>query len=286
MSWRQLGIYTAMMKKITKKHIRTIIPLRKKDSHKGSYGHSLLIAGNTGTMGAAVIAAKACLRTGTGLLTVNVPKDERVVLQTSVPEAMVSLREEHPDLSNICAIGIGPGLGTGSPQHVLVKGTLKNSHCPLVLDADALNIVAGDTSLWKLVPASTIITPHPKEFDRLFGEHKHHEERMKTAITKASELNLVIILKGHHSLITSGTHSFYNTTGNAGLAKGGSGDALTGMITAFLAQGSKPLDAALSAVYLHGLAADLSLEEQSMESMLITDVIHNIGNAFKTLSKK
>ncbi len=286
MSWRQLCIHATMMKKITRKHIRTLIPERKNDSHKGSYGHSLLIAGNTGTMGAAVIAAKACLRTGTGLLTVNVPEDERFILQTSVPEAMVSLREEHPDLKKISAIGMGPGLGTGGPQKALVKSILKNSHCPLVLDADALNIIAGDPSLWKLVPASTIITPHPKEFDRLFGGHKHHEERIKTAVAKASELKLVIVLKGHHSLITSGTHSFYNTTGNAGLAKGGSGDALTGMITAFLAKGSKPLDAALCAVYLHGLAADLSLKEQSMESMLISDVINTIGKAFKILSKK
>lgn len=273
------------MKKITKKHIRTILPGRKNDSHKGTYGHSLLIAGNTGTMGAAVIAAKACLRSGTGLLTVNVPKEERVILQTSVPEAMVSLREEHTDLKKISAIGIGPGLGTGSAQKALLKNILKNSQCPLVLDADALNMIAGDNSLWKAVPASTIITPHPKEFDRLFGEHKHHEERIKGAIAKAAELKLIIVLKGHHTIITSGTHSFYNMTGNAGLAKGGSGDALTGMLTALLAQGSKPLEAALAAVYLHGLAADITLKEQSMESMLISDVINNIGKAFKLCQK-
>lgn len=271
-----------MIKKITKKHIRTLIPERKNDSHKGTYGHSLLVAGNTGTMGAAVIAAKACLRAGTGLLTVNVPEKERAILQTSVPEAIVSLREKHPDLEKFSAIGIGPGLGTGSPQKALIKSILKHSHCPLVLDADALNIIAGDNSLWKAVPPSTIITPHPKEFDRLFGEHKHHEERIKRAMAKAAELKLIIVLKGHHTIITPGAHSFYNTTGNAGLAKGGSGDALTGMITAFLAQGIKPLDAALVAVYLHGLAADLSLKEQSEESMLITDVIRHIGNAFKS----
>ncbi len=281
MSWRQLCIHAVMMKKITRKHIRTIIPGRKNDSHKGTYGHSLLIAGNTGTMGAAVIAAKACLRSGTGLLTVHVPEEERVILQTSVPEAMVSLREKHPDLKKISAIGIGPGLGTGSSQKTLLKYILKNTSCPLVLDADALNIIAGDNSLWKAVPASTIITPHPKEFDRLFGEHKTQEDRIKGAIAKAAELKLVIVLKGHHTIITSGTQAFYNTTGNAGLAKGGSGDALTGMITAFLAQGSKPLDAALAAVYLHGLAADLTLKEQSMESMLITDVIGQLGKAFK-----
>lgn len=271
------------MKKISRQYIRTLIPERTRDSHKGTYGHSLLVAGNTGTMGAAVICAKACLRTGTGLLTVNVPEKERLTLQIPVPEAMASLREKHPDLKKIAAIGIGPGLGTGSAQKALIKRILKNSHCPLVLDADALNIIAGDNSLWQLVPASTIITPHPKEFDRLFGEHKHHEDRIKKAIAIAAELKVVIVLKGHHTMITTGTRSFYNVTGNAGLAKGGSGDALTGMITAFLAQGSKPLDAALCAVYLHGLAADITLKQQSMESMLISDVIDHIGTAFKRL---
>lgn len=268
------------MKKITKKHIRTIIPERKNNAHKGTYGHSLLIAGNTGTMGAAVIAAKACLRTGTGLLTVNVPEEERMIVQVAIPEAMITRREKQMDLKKISAIGIGPGLGTGLSQTALLKNIFKNSHCPLVLDADALNILAGDHSLLKSIPASTIITPHPKEFDRLFGEHKTPEDRIKKAIEKAAELKLMIVLKGHHTIITSGTHSFYNTTGNAGLAKGGSGDALTGMITAFLAQGIKPLEAAMAAVYLHGLAADITLKEQSMESMLISDVIHNIGKAF------
>jgi len=274
------------MKKITRQYIRTLIPERNKDSHKGTYGHSLLIAGNTGTMGAAVIAAKACLRTGTGLLTVNVPEDERFIMQTSLPEAMIALREKRRDLKKFSAIAIGPGLGTGSPQKALVKSILRNSHCPLVLDADALNIIAGDKSLWKAVPPSTILTPHPKEFDRLFGEHRHQEDRIRKAIAKAAEQELLIVLKGHHTVITTGTHTFYNVTGNAGLAKGGSGDALTGMITAFLAQGSKPLEAALSAIYLHGLAADITLEEQSMESMLITDVISNIGRAFRHLRNR
>lgn len=285
MSWRQLCINVVMMKNITKKHIRSIIPGRENDSHKGTYGHSLLIAGNSGTMGAAVIAAKACLRTGTGLLTVNVPEQERSIIHTSVPEAMVSFREKQANLKKISAIGIGPGLGTGNSQKALLKHILKNAHCPLVLDADALNIIAGDKSLWKTVPAFTIITPHPKEFDRLFGEHQQQEDRVRRAIAKATELKLIIVLKGHHTVITSGTHSFYNTTGNAGLAKGGSGDALTGMITAFLAQGIKPLDAALTAVYLHGLAADITLKEQSRESMLISDVISNIGKAFKHCRK-
>jgi hydroxyethylthiazole kinase-like uncharacterized protein yjeF len=273
------------MKAITKKYIRTLIKARTDDSHKGTYGHSLLIAGNTGTMGAVVIAAKACLRTGTGLLTVNVPEEERFVLQIAVPEAMVAMRKKKTDLKPFSAIGIGPGLGTSASQKTILETILKNSNCPLVLDADALNILANNKALWKFIPASTIITPHPKEFDRLFGTHHSHEARIKQAIAQAKALNLIIVLKGHRTLVTSGTHTFYNTTGNAGLAKGGSGDALTGMITAFLAQGLKPLEAATAAVYLHGLAADLCLKEQSMETMIITDVIDHIGRSFYAVAK-
>jgi hydroxyethylthiazole kinase-like uncharacterized protein yjeF len=269
-----------MMKAITKKYIRILLKPRKNDSYKGTYGHSLLIAGNTGTMGAAVIAAKACLRTGTGLLTVNVPEDERVILQIAVPEAMVTMRKKKMDLKLFSAIGIGPGFGTGASQKKLLETILKNTSCPLVLDADALNILAGNKALWKFIPASTIITPHPKEFDRLFGAHTNQEARIKKAIAQAKALNVIIVLKGHQTVVTSGVESFYNTSGNAGLAKGGSGDALTGMITALLAQGFNPLEAAMAAVYLHGLAADLSLKEQSMESMMITDVIDHIGQSF------
>jgi len=135
------------------------------------------------------------------------------------------------------------------------------------------------------LPVKSILTPHPKEFDRLFGNHTSEEERRKTAITKANELNTIIVLKGHQTFITDGNASFQNTTGNSGLAKGGSGDALTGIITAFLAQGYEPLNAAILGVYLHGLAADITLETQSPESMLITDVIENLGKAFYKIQK-
>ena len=284
MSWRRF-CFGGMMKAITKKHIRTLIKARKNNSHKGTYGHSLLIAGNAGTMGAAVIAATACLRTGTGLLTVNIPEEERFILQIAVPEAMVAMREKKIDLKSFSAIGIGPGLGTNASQKKLLETILKNTTCPLVLDADALNMVANNKTLWKFIPASTIITPHPKEFDRLFGAHTNQEARIKKAIAQANDLNIIIVLKGHQTIVTSGTESFFNTSGNAGLAKGGSGDALTGMITALLAQRLKPLEAAMAAVYLHGMAADLSLKEQSMESMIITDVIDHIGRSFDAVAK-
>lgn len=273
------------MKAITASQIRSLIKPREKDSHKGSYGHSLLIAGNTGRMGAAVISAKACLRSGTGLLTVSVPEQEKNILPIALPEAMIVLRKQNNDHAYASALGIGPGLGTGDREKALLKSVLKKTTCPLVLDADALNILAADKALWKHIPASAILTPHPKEFDRLFGIHQSPEARIQTAIAKAKELKIIIVLKGHRTLVTSGAQTFYNTTGNAGLAKGGSGDALTGMITAFLAQGRRPLDASLIAVYLHGLAADLCLKKQSMESMLITDVIDCIGKAFRACLK-
>ncbi|WP_336622169.1 ADP-dependent NAD(P)H-hydrate dehydratase [Flavobacterium paronense] len=154
---------------------------------------------------------------------------------------------------------------------------------PTVFDADALNILAKNQHELLNLPQKSILTPHVKEFDRLFGKHDSESERRITASTKAKELHLIIILKGHKSFITDGEKSFENTTGNSGLAKGGSGDALTGIITAFLAQGYEPLNAALLGVYIHGLAADITLETQSPESMLITDVIDNLGRAFKKI---
>ncbi len=278
------------MKELEIKYISKLLKPRLPDSHKGTYGHALLIAGNEGKMGAAVIAARACLRSGVGLLTVNVPRAERFILQTSISEAMLVYREKFDsEVDNFSAIGIGPGLGTDkSSVHLLEKifKKLKKHPKPLILDADALNIIATDKDLFDNIPKGTILTPHPKEFDRLFGLHENNSTRIKTAVKKAKEHRLVIVLKGHKTLITSLSESHINSTGNAGLAKGGSGDALTGIITAFLAQGYTPFDAAQLGVYIHGLTADLTLNQQSLESMLITDVIENLGKAFSALSNE
>lgn len=273
------------MKLLTKKHIQLVFKPREKTSHKGKNGHVLLIAGASGKMGAAVIAASACLRSGCGLLTVSVPQSERCILQIARPEAMLVFRENKIENTSIySSIGIGPGLGTDNDSKKILIPILQSKQ-PLVLDADALNIIAANPKLFSQIPPQSILTPHPKEFDRLFGEHTTVEERRKKAIQKATELNIVIVLKDHQTLITTQQQSFYNTTGNAGLAKGGSGDALTGMISAFLAQGYSAFESAQLGVYLHGLAADLALKNQSMESLLITDVINCLGKAFKTLLK-
>jgi hydroxyethylthiazole kinase-like uncharacterized protein yjeF len=274
------------LKKLTKNIIKAIIKPRAANTNKGNHGHAYIIAGNTSTMGAAVISAKACMRTGVGKLTVSVPFDEALVLPIALPEAMICIREK--DCNNFdlfSAAGIGCGIGLSKESLQILSYLMAEFKKPIVLDADALNIIGENKSLLNKIPKDTIITPHPKEFDRLFGIHKTTEARILTAITKATQYSIIIILKGHETLITCNGISFVNTTGNAGLAKAGSGDALTGIITAFLAQGYTAFDAARIAVYMHGLAADITLQNQSMESMLITDVIENLGKVFKVILK-
>ncbi|MFN7044742.1 MAG: NAD(P)H-hydrate dehydratase [Flavobacterium sp.] len=265
--------------------IKSTYKKRPCDSHKGSHGHALLIAGSSDKMGAAIISAKACLRSGVGLLTVAFSPEQKNVLFNSIPEAMYANSCVMNDLSSFNAIGIGPGIGVDEISLQYIYELYKNK-LPVVLDADALNLIAKYKIDWKNFNFPFVLTPHPKEFDRLFGEHDSESERRNTAIQKAKELNCVIVLKGHKTFITDGTQNFENTTGNSGLAKGGSGDALTGMITSFLAQGYTTLEAAKLGVFLHGLAADITLQTQSEESMLITDVIENIGLAFKHLNSE
>ncbi len=272
------------LKAIKRNSIIKLINPRNDSSNKGDFGHAFIVAGSKGKMGAAIIAAKACLRSGCGLLTLSVPNDEAFILQTTVPEAMLSNRDNaEDDFCLFSAVGIGPGLGISKQSSAIVNYLIKEVKKPIVLDADALNIVALNKNLFNSIPLNTILTPHPKEFDRLFGIHDTIEQRRRTAIHQSKEHSLVIVLKGHRTLVTNGEQSFLNTTGNAGLAKGGSGDALTGMITSFLAQGYPAMESALLGVYIHGLAADIALQEQSMESMLITDVIECIGKAFKLI---
>jgi len=265
--------------------IQTIFKKRLPDSHKGNHGHALIIAGSKAKMGAAIISAKSALRAGAGLVTLYIPKKERLAIFTAVPEAMVEFREENNDWEKYTAIAVGPGLGTDTPAERKVELVIEKIKSPTVFDADALNILAKNQSLLSIIPSKSIITPHVKEFDRLFGIHFSVEKRQLKAIEKAAELHCIIVLKGHKTFITDGTQSFQNTTGNAGLAKGGSGDALTGIITAFVAQGYEPINAAILGVYLHGLAADITLETQSTESMLVTDVIENLGKAFQKIQE-
>lgn len=270
-----------MIKKLDKSLIKSLLEPRNPLAHKGDHGHALIVAGNTGRMGAAVIAARACLRSGSGLLTVSVPIDERAILQTAAPEAMLIARGSEIKAGVYSAIGIGPGMGMDKIQSRCLKTIIEKATVPLVLDADAITLLAINKKLMTQLPIGTIITPHPKEFDRLFGAHETEASRVKKAIQMSEKYKIIIVLKGHETLISSPGKTYKNITGNSGLAKGGSGDALTGIITGFLAQGYSPFTSALLGVYLHGLAADITLKKQSAESMLITDVIESLGDAFK-----
>ncbi|HMG83079.1 MAG TPA: NAD(P)H-hydrate dehydratase [Ferruginibacter sp.] len=269
---------------LTKEIIKGLIKPRVADSHKGTYGHTLLVAGNRGRMGAAVLAARACLRTGTGLLTVNIPEEERFILQTTIPEAMLLFREyKLLDLDKYSAIGIGPAIGLDSISSELMMDILHQYKKSVLLDADALTILAQHRDLWDLLPKGLVLTPHVKEFDRLFGESDTKEARINKAIELSTQYHWVIVLKDYETLIVENGQACLSKTGNPGLAKGGSGDILSGMITALLAQGYSSFSAAKIGVYLHGLAADIAVKEQSLESLLASDVIEKIGAAFKAV---
>jgi NAD(P)H-hydrate epimerase len=263
--------------------IKNIYRPRKGFSHKGDFGHALIIAGNKGKMGAALMATHACLRTGAGLTTVNVPEDFLHVVHTSLPEAMCDIREEGLNFEKINAVGVGPGLGIEREAEDLVHQTLLQFESPIVIDADALNIISDHKSWLKQVPDGSILTPHPKEFERVFGKTDNDFEKINAALKLSAEDKFIIVLKGRYTLIANDGHGYFNITGNPGLAKGGSGDILTGIITALLAQHYEPLQAALLGVYVHGLAADLALEQQSMESLMASDVLRYIGAAFNSL---
>jgi len=270
--------------------IDSIYKPRNKFAHKGNFGHALIIAGSYGKIGAAVLASKACLRSGAGLLTCFIPKCGYDIMQTALPEAMVMtdinssmITKIDEDVSKYDAIGIGPGLGTASETRTAIKELFTVYKKPMVIDADALNGSSMEKSL-PLLPLGSILTPHPKEFERLFGECKNDFERIDKALVNAKLLNCLIVVKGHHTFIaTPGGKGYFNSTGNAGMATAGSGDVLTGMITSLLAQDYSSEQAALLGVYLHGCAGDIAAKQISQEAMIAGDIIDNIGNAFKLL---
>ncbi len=270
-----------------------VAPLRKrrrKFSHKGTYGHALLIAGSYGKMGAAVLAAGACLRSGAGLLHVHIPKAGYQIMQTALPEAMISLDRyenyfsEVPDLSMYNAVGIGPGLGTEHQSQMALKLLIQEFNAPMVFDADALNIIAENPTWLSFLPAGSILTPHPKEFERLAGKWNNDFERLDMQRNFALRYNVYLILKGAHTAIcTPEGKCYFNSTGNPGMATAGSGDVLTGLLTGLLAQGYKPGQAAVLGVYLHGLSGDLAAKKLSQEAALAGDFIKMLGKAWQKL---
>ncbi len=274
----------------TEEHIQQLLKPRAKFSHKGTFGHSLLVVGSYGKMGAAIMSAHALLRSGAGLLTVCVPHCGYEIIQTSVPEAMALvngnefIQFSELEVNSYSTIGIGPGIGTQKDTQQSVKVILESFSKPLVIDADALNAISINKEWLKLIPHNSILTPHPKEFERLTKNVSNDFERHQLQIEFSKEYKVYLVLKGAHTCITTPDgKSYFNSTGNSGLAKGGSGDVLTGLITGLLAQGYTSFEASLIGVYVHGLAGDMTKEEKGEVAMIPTDVIENIPNAFKRL---
>lgn len=261
---------------------------RQNFSHKGNFGHALLIAGSYGKMGAAVLAAQACMRSGAGLLTAHIPLKGYEIIQTAFPEAMISLDEEAEFFSNVPvisaynAIAIGPGLGTETQTQNGLKLMIQECKFPMILDADALNILSENKTWLSFLPPGSILTPHPKEFERLAGKTSNSLERLDLQLEFSKRYNVYVILKGAFTSITiPNGDCYFNPTGNPGMATGGSGDVLTGILLGLMAQGYDPLAASLTGVFVHGLAGDIAAHKQGYEALIASDIIRNLGRAFR-----
>ena len=275
---------------LEKNDVAGILRKRNKFDHKGIFGHGLLVSGSYGKMGAAVIGAEAALRTGIGLITCHVPYCGVAVLQPSIPEAMVISDQNEKHISQVgttdsySAVGAGPGIGTEPETQRAIHDLLKECKKPMVIDADGLNILSLNPTWLAFLPEGTILTPHPKEFERLAGKSADSYQRLTKQIEFAKDHRCIVILKGANtSVATPDGRVFFNSTGNPGMAKAGSGDALTGIILSLLSQGYKPEEAAILGVYIHGLAGDIAVVESSYESIIATDIINNISKAFNKL---
>ena len=271
--------------------VRRLLMPRDDFAHKGAMGNALIIAGSYGMAGAAVLATRACLRSGVGKITVHTPRRNYLVMQTAVPEAVMQMDHEETyfsesvDSTDFDALGIGPGLGLVENTAIALIGQIRRTSCPIVADADALNILANHQAWMQQLPSGIIMTPHPKEFDRMAGSTSNNDyERLIRAQQMAEHIKGYIILKGHHSaLCMPDGHIVFNATGNSGMATAGSGDVLTGILTALLARGYDKGTACQLGMYLHGLAGDLAAKEVGKESLVASDIIQFLPKAFLKL---
>ncbi len=272
--------------------VRKRLKSRKRFSHKGHFGHGLLVAGHYGTMGAAILSAKAAHRTGIGLLTAHLPAKCVDVMQISSPETIVHIDEQNDTVSiysggleRFNAIGVGPGIGLMQEPALLLRDLLikgKNKH--FVIDADAITILGQNKDWLELLPPMSILTPHPKEFERIAGSSPNHYQRLLLQREFSKKYNAIVVLKGAFTCISlPDGRCFFNTTGNPGMATGGSGDVLTGMILSLLAQGYSPEDAAVIGVYLHGLAGDIAAGFNGQDALIASDIINFIPEAYLSL---
>lgn len=269
-------------------YVHSLMRPRSDFSHKGEMGSALMIAGSYGMAGAAVLATKACLRTGAGKVTTHSARLNYPVLQTAVPEAMMHSDKDEMmvtdtiDTTDFDAVAIGPGLGTNENTAVAVIGQIRRTSCPIVVDADAINIIGNHRAWMQQLPKDIIMTPHPKEFDRLSGSNSNSDfDRLAKARDMAEHYGFYLLLKGHHTALCSPDGKvIFNTTGNSGMATAGSGDVLTGIITGLLARGYQPQDAAIIGMYIHGLAGDIAAQRVGKESLIASDIISALPQAF------
>lgn len=273
-----------------------VLPLyipRLKFSHKGSYGHAVIVGGSYGKIGAVNLAAKACLKAGSGLVTAFVPECGYIPLQTSMPELMVLTDDEDDIISKIdmpvqpSVVGIGVGIGAHKDTITAFSSFLdKNDKLPMVIDADGLNILSSNSELLSKIPKQTVLTPHPKELERLLGEWKDDFDKLKKAKAFSKKHDCILVIKGAHTITIYDNKGYINSTGNPGMATAGSGDVLTGIITGLISQNYPPLYAAIFGVYLHGLSGDISSAENGYEAVTATTLIDNIGKAYMELFKR
>ncbi|MEZ7513941.1 NAD(P)H-hydrate dehydratase [Flavobacterium frigidarium] len=261
-------------------------------AHKGTQGHALIVAGSYGKIGAAVLASKACLKSGSGLVTAFVPKCGYQILQISNPEIMTLTDVEETFISNIDfdikpqAIAIGPGLGQEKITQNALHQFFKSNTVPLILDADALNILSINKNWLSLLQPKTILTPHPKELERLIGKWNSDEEKLDKTKAFSKQYHVIVVMKGAPTVVIDGDAVYKNSTGNAALATAGSGDVLTGIITSLVAQSYEPITAAILGVYLHGLTADIALPKTGHHAFIASDIINYLGKAFLTIENE
>ena len=285
------------------KKLKTKLIPRKKDANKGDFGHLFVLAGSSTMTGAAYLCAKAALVSGTGLITVGMPKSAWPILAVKLTEAMTlplsetsagslgmnSFKDISKALKRADVLAIGPGLSQHLSTQRLIRKIISEIDIPMIIDADAINALAGNLDILKKNPCVRVITPHPGEMSRLLGEKTTAVQKNRRTLAKkfSCGYNMITVLKGSQTIVASPTGEiFVNTTGNPGMAKGGTGDVLTGIIAAFIAQGQNAFEAAELAVYAHGLAADIAVKQTGQISLLATDIINALPEAFKKIKVK
>lgn len=287
-----IGLHPDYLYSATSRHglltlddVKPLLKVRSRFGHKGTYGHALIVAGTLHKAGAALLTARACLRSGAGLVTAHLPAGAVSAINSFCPEIMISSRSEAetdlPELSVFTAIGAGPGLGVSAESSAIIKKLISSDTNRLVLDADALNILSENPTWLAFLKPETILTPHPKEFERLVGSCRNTHEAIEKQRNLSMKHGIIIIRKGAHSTITTPDgYTFWNNTGNPGMATAGSGDVLTGIITGLLSQNYPPAEAAIAATWLHGMAGDLAVQSASEEWITASDIVDQLGQAF------